>query len=314
MAAADWRASGLRYYALGHYLRRTFGARTWKVSVDAQFACPNTDGTVGAGGCVFCNIASFSPSRRGPIRSITQQLAEGTRRIRQRYGVDRFVAYFQPGTNTYAPLSRLQALYEEAASFPGVVGLAVGTRPDCVPNPVLELLANLARRTWIRVEYGLQTIHDRSLAWMNRGHDYQAFVDAVQRSRQFGLLVGAHVILGIPGESRDDMLATARELARLRIHAVKLHNLCAVKGTPLADAVARGEVRLLDREEYVGYVVDFLELLPPDCVVDRLGAEAPVEYLLGPAWCLRKAELRAAVDAEMQRRNTWQSRRFVLDA
>ncbi|MGO8744730.1 MAG: TIGR01212 family radical SAM protein [Thermoguttaceae bacterium] len=304
----DWRASGLRYYSLNWFFRQRFGRRVWKVSVDAGLGCPNTDGTVGSGGCVFCNIRSFSPSRRLGLTSITGQLDEGIRRLKQRYGVDRFVAYFQPATNTYAPLAKLRGWYEEALNHPEILGLAVGTRPDCVPDEVLDLLADLSRRTWVSVEYGLQTIHDRSLLWMNRGHDYQAFLDAAGRSAARGLEFGAHVILGLPGETREDMTATAKEVARLGVRSVKLHNLYAVRNTPLADAVLRGEVSLPGREEYIGYVANFLEVLPSDCVVERLCGDAPAEYLVAPAWCRDKTSIRAAVEAELARRGSWQGK------
>jgi len=282
----------------------------WKVSVDAGFDCPNRDGTLATGGCVFCDPASFSPARRMAARPVTAQLDEGIGRLRARRGIARFVAYFQPATNTYGPLRKLEALYREALAHADMVGLIIGTRPDCVGDDVLDLLAKLSRETWLSIEFGLQTIHDRTLDWMNRGHHYDAFLDAVERSRRRTLEIGAHVILGLPGESRQDMLQTARELARLRLGSVKLHNLHAVSDTPLAGMVSSGEVRLPDLEEYVGYVVDFLEELPPSCVVDRLSGDAPAQYLVGPSWCLDKSAVRAAIEAEMRRRNTWQGRKW----
>jgi radical SAM protein (TIGR01212 family) len=306
-----WRASGLRYHSLNFFLRSKFGSRVRKVSVDGQLGCPNTDGTLGTGGCVFCNIGSFSPSRRLQIASVSQQLQEGIRRLQARQRVNRFIAYFQPATNTYAPFQRLRQLWTEAIAVPGVVGLTIGTRPDCAPDDVLDLLAEFSGRTWTCVEYGLQTIHDRSLDWMNRGHHYEAFLDAVERTRLRGLDIGAHVILGLPGETRQDMLATAREIARLQLHAVKLHNLYAVKHTLLADQVTFGQTVLPERDEYVQWVVDFLELLPPECVIDRLSGDAPPEFLVGPKWCLDKAAVRAAIDAELQRRDSWQGRLFT---
>jgi len=283
----------------------------WKVSVDAGLGCPNVDGSVGAGGCIYCNVASYSPSRRGNVASITDQIDEGIRRIRRRHDVDQFVAYFQPATNTHGPLARLRALWEEALRHPLVVGLIVGTRPDSVPDDVLDLLADLSRRTWLSVEYGLQTIHDRSLDWLRRGHGYDAFLDAVERSRRRGLRIGAHVILGLPGETPDHMLATARELARLRIDSVKLHNLYVAKDTPLARLWAAGRVELPERDEYVGYVVDFLEQLAPESVIDRLSADAPREYLLAPEWCLAKSAVRAAIEREFERRDTQQGHAYV---
>lgn len=305
----DWRASGLRYFSRNFFNRKVFGGRVWKVSVDGGLGCPNRDYTLGTGGCIFCDPNSFSPSRHGGLESIGDQIDDGIRRLRSRRKVDRFVAYFQPATNTYAPAERLADLYQQALSHPNVVGLVIGTRPDCVADDVLDLLAELSRQTWLSIEYGLQSIHDRSLDWMNRGHHYDAFLDAVRRSRVRGLLVGAHVILGLPGESPQDMLATARELARLRIDSVKLHNLHAIRNTPLADMVTSGEVRLAGLEEYVGYVVDFLEEVPASCVVDRLSGDAPRQYLVGPNWCLQKSAVRAAIEAEFRRRDTWQGQK-----
>ncbi|HQU43952.1 MAG TPA: TIGR01212 family radical SAM protein [Pirellulales bacterium] len=288
----DWRAAGLRYFAYNYYLRRRFGGRVQKVSLDARFTCPNVDGTVATGGCVFCDNRSFSPSRRLPRASIQGQLEQGIRFVRRRYAnVARFLAYFQPATNTYAPVDQLRPLYLQALDHPDVVGLVIGTRPDCVPDEVLDLLSELAGGTYLSVEYGMQTMHDRSLVWMNRGHGHQAFVDAVERSRGRGFEIGAHVILGLPGETRDDMLATAGELARLRVDAVKIHNLYAVKNTPLAAWVESGEVRLMDRDAYVSTLVDFLERIPRDCLIERIGGDAPPDYLVGPAWCLDKPAL-----------------------
>ena len=190
-----WRSNGLRYFSYKFFLAHQFGCRVQRVSVDGGFTCPNVDGTVARGGCVFCNNQSFSPSRRlpvvaGPRRSITDQLAEGISRLQRRYGdCEHFIAYFQPATNTYAPLERLRALYEEALAHPRVIGLAVGTRPDCVPDPVLDLLTEIAERRFLSVEYGMQTIHAQSLDWMNRGHHHDAMVDAVTRSHGRGFEV-----------------------------------------------------------------------------------------------------------------------------
>ena len=303
-----WRTAGLRYFAYNFHLRRKFGGRVQKVSLDAGFTCPNVDGTVAVGGCVFCDNRSFSPSRRVPRVQIRDQLDEGIRRLKWRYKVDRFLAYFQPATNTYAPVERLRQLYWQPLEHPQVVGLAIGTRPDCVPDETLDLLAELAGQTYLSVEYGMQSIHNRSLDWMNRGHHHEAFVDAVERSRNRGFEICAHVILGLPGETRDDILATARELARLEVDSVKLHNLYAVKNTPLAEWVASGEVQLMSRDEYVASVVDVLEVLPPGCLVERVGGDAPPKYLVGPAWCLDKPALRAALDAEFERRDSWQGK------
>ncbi|MCA9245888.1 MAG: TIGR01212 family radical SAM protein [Planctomycetales bacterium] len=307
-AEADWRQAGLRYHAYNFFLQQKFGFRVQKVSIDAGFTCPNVDGTVAKGGCVFCDNRSFSPSRRLPRNGVLGQIDEGIRRIQFRYKVDHFTAYFQPATNTYAPVERLRPLFEQALSHPKVTGLAIGTRPDCVPEPVLALIEELAESAYVSVEYGMQTMHNASLEWMNRGHDHASFVDAVQRSRGRGFEVCAHVMLGLPGETHDMMLATARELARLQVDSVKLHNLYVVKNTPLADEYAAGQIELLDRDAYVRAVVEFLELLPPRMIVERISGEAPPDYFVAPAWCLDKPALREAVQAEMERRDTWQGK------
>lgn len=308
----DWQAAGLRYFSYNRYLRQRFGQRVQKVSIDAHFTCPNVDGTVATGGCTFCDNRSFSPSRRLPRHDIRQQIDAGIRQLRRRYqGVERFIAYFQPATNTYAPIDRLRAVYSAALEHSGVVGLAIGTRPDCVPPEVIDLLSWFAERTYLSVEYGLQTIHDRSLDWMNRGHHYDAFLDAMTRSRGRGFEICAHVMLGLPGESREMMLATAREVARLELDAVKIHNLYAVKGTPLAEQVARGEVRLMEQGEYIQVLVDFLELLPPTTLVERVSGDAPPDYFVGPAWCLDKPAVRLGLEAELARRDSWQGKRWT---
>lgn len=307
----DWKAAGLRYYSYNRFLRHRFGGRVQKVSVDAHFTCPNVDGTVATGGCTFCDNRSFSPSRRLPRQNIREQIDEGIRQLRRRYqGVEKFLGYFQPATNTYAPVPRLREVYQAALDHPAVVGLAIGTRPDCVPDDVLDLLSEIAGRTYLSVEYGMQTIHDASLDWMNRGHHYDAFLDAMARSRGRGFEICAHVMLGLPGETPEMMLATAREVARLELDAVKIHNLYAVKNTPLADQVAAGRVELMDRGVYLATVVDFLELLPPTTLVERISGDAPPDYFIGPAWCLDKAAVRLALDAELARRDTWQGKRW----
>jgi len=309
----SWHDAGLPYYSCGFFLRQKFGVRVQKVSIDAGFTCPNVDGTVATGGCTFCDNRSFSPSRRLPRAGIRGQIDQSIQRMQLRYRKCKaYLAYFQPATNTYAPVPRLRAVYEEALAHPQVVGLVIGTRPDCVPNEVLDLLSELAERTYVSVEYGMQTIHDRSLDWMNRGHHHDATLDAMDRSRGRGFEIGAHAILGLPGEAHADMMATARELVRLGIDAVKIHNLYCVKNTALADQVARGEVRLMERAEYVRTLVDFIELLPLTMIVDRISGDAPPDYFIGPSWCLDKPAVKIAVLQEFKTRGTRQGDRCNL--
>jgi radical SAM protein (TIGR01212 family) len=307
-AVPDWRAAGLRYFSYNFFLRSHFGERIQKVSVDAGFTCPNVDGTVTTGGCTFCDNRSFSPSRRAPRLSITEQINDGIRRLKRRYVCDRFLAYFQPATNTYAPVAKLRSVYEQALAHPQVVGLAIGTRPDCVPEDVLDLLSELASQNYLSVEYGMQSMHDRSLDAMNRGNHHDSMIDAMQRSHGRGFEICAHLILGIPGESHADMLASAREVTRLGVDAVKLHNLYAVKKTAFGDQVLAGEAELLGRDEYIAALVDVLEILSPNCLVERISGDAPPDYFIGPAWCLDKPAVRAALDAELLRRDSWQGK------
>jgi radical SAM protein (TIGR01212 family) len=309
-AKYDWRAAKLRYYQYSFHLRQRYGARVQRVSVDAGFTCPNVDGTVALGGCTFCDNRSFSPSRRLPKQDIREQIDEGIRHLKRRYECDHFIAYFQPATNTYAPVDKLRDLYEQALAHPQVVAMSIGTRPDCVPDDVLDLLEEVAARTDLTVEYGMQTMHDRSLDWMNRGHHHDAMLDAMERSRGRGFEICAHIMLGLPGETHEDMLATAREVARLQLDDVKIHNLYAVEHTPLAEQVRRGEVRLLERDEYLATLIDFLELLPPEMIVERVSGDAPESFFIGPSWCLDKPAVLLALQAEMERRDTWQGRRF----
>ena len=304
----DWRADGLRYHSLAWHWRQTFGQRVWKVTVDAGLGCPNRDGLLGYGGCVFCDPASFSPARRSGVPGIATQIELAAAGLKRRTGAERFVAYFQPGSNTYGPVDRLAAAYDEALRQPGVVGLAIGTRPDCLGDDVLGLLADLNRRTWLMLEIGVQSLCDASLRWIGRGHDARASVEAIARAKGTGLRVGAHVILGLPGETLADMLATAEGLAAAGINAVKLHNLYAVRNTKLGELVQHGNVTLPSQEEYISFVVAFLERLPGHIVIDRLSGDAPPEYLVGPTWCLHKAGIRQAIDDELRHLDTWQGR------
>ena len=306
----NWRGDGLHYYSYNYYLRQIYGHRVQKVSIDAGFTCPNVDGTVAVGGCTFCDNRSFSPSRRLPRQTILEQIDEGIRRLKMRYRCDHFTAYFQPATNTYGDIERLRSIYFEAISHPKVVALAIGTRADCVPDEVLELLEEVASKTYLSVEYGMQTMHDRSLDWMNRGHHHDAMIDAMNRSRGRGFEICAHIMLGLPGETTDDMLATAREVARLGLDSIKIHNLYAVKNTPLGEQVEKGEVSLMGRDEYISTLVSFLELIPETMIVERISGDAPGSYFIGPSWCLDKSAVLKALEDELKSRQTWQGRLY----
>jgi radical SAM protein (TIGR01212 family) len=294
------------YNYLGKHLRTRFGKRVRVATIDAGFTCPNVDGSVTTGGCVFCDNRSFSPNRRLPRTTIYEQIERSLPKLRGRYQAEGFIAYFQAGTNTHAPVEKLRRLYDEALSHPEILGLAIGTRPDSVSDPVLQLLEEYAQRVPVYLELGLQTVHDRSLQWMNRGHDVSCFFDAVERCQGRGLDISVHVILGLPGETYADMMETADVLAGVPLHGVKIHNLYVVAGTPLEKQYLAGQMRTLDREEYIGLVVDFLERTPADRVIHRVMGEAPPEFLVAPRWALDKDPLLIAIDNEFARRATYQ--------
>uniref|UniRef100_A0A7C2E965 TIGR01212 family radical SAM protein n=1 Tax=Ammonifex degensii TaxID=42838 RepID=A0A7C2E965_9THEO len=298
---------GKRYYTFSRFLRERFGSPVYKIPLDAGFGCPNRDGTVGTGGCAFCVNRAFSPFA-GQGLSIAEQI----RRFKGIKGCEgRYIAYFQAYTNTYAPLARLRRLYEEALSDPEMVGLAVATRPDCVPDPVLDLLQGYTDRWMVWVEYGLQSCHDRTLKRINRGHDFATFLDAVRRTRGRRIYTGAHVIIGLPGESATDILQTAQALNAAGVDGVKLHHLQVFQGAPLAADWAGGGIRTLTVDEYVTLACDFIETLSPRTVILRLVGEVTDDaLLLAPRWGVSKAEVIAAIDRELERRGTRQGSRL----
>ncbi len=298
-----------RYRDLNSALREYFGCRVQKITLDAGLTCPNRDGAVGVGGCIYCNELGSGTglSRR---YSITEQLKRGKERLRRRYRAEKFIAYFQSFSNTYGPLDELQRLYSEALAVEDVVGLAVGTRPDCVPDRVLDMLAELNQQTYVWIEYGLQSIHDRTLTLINRGHNVAAFMDAVERTRNRGLDICIHIILGLPGEGKPDMLSTARALAKLDIQGIKIHLLYVIQSTPLADLYQRGGYRCLSREEYVDIVCEFLALLPPQVVIHRLTGDPHPHELLAPKWALEKQTNLQAIRDTLESRDLWQGKYF----
>jgi hypothetical protein len=295
------------YQDLNSALRERFGCRVQKITVDAGLTCPNRDGTVGVGGCIYCNPRG-SGTGLSRYYSITEQLERGKERLGRRYRAKKFIAYLQSFSNTYAPVETLRRVYREALAVDGMVGLSIGTRPDCVPPEVLDLLAEVNRRTYLWVEYGLQSIHDRTLELINRGHDVASFLDAVERTRRRGIDVCTHVILGLPGEDKADMLATAQALAELDIQGIKIHLLYVVQGTPLAELYRSGEYQCLSREQYVDIVCDFLALLPPRIVIHRLTGDPHPHELLAPGWALEKQANLQAIRLTLERRNLWQGK------
>ena len=299
----------LPYNDLNSALRARFGCRVHRIAIDAGLTCPNRDGTVGVGGCIYCNERG-SGTGASACASITEQIHAAQPFLRRRFGAEKFIAYFQSFSNTYAPLDTLRTLYEEALAAEDIVGLAIGTRPDCAGDDVLDLLAETAKRTYFLVEYGLQSIHDRTLRLINRGHTVGDFRDAVGRTRSRGIDVSVHVILGLPGESSDDMLETARALAGMDIQGIKIHLLYVIRGTELHRMYESGSYRCLTRDEYVDIVCDFLALLPPEVVIHRLTGDPHPDELAAPQWALEKtANLQAIRDA-LKEHNLWQGKLY----
>lgn len=300
-----------RYNSLNRVLRETFQARVHKISLRLDFTCPNRDGRVAVGGCTYCNNSSHTPRGYRPGMSVREQMEQGAEAVSRRYKAEKFIAYFQSYTNTYGSIAKLERLYREAIDFPGVVGLSIATRPDCVPDEVLDLIADISRHTYVWLELGLESIHDKTLKWVNRGHGLREFIDAVERSKDRGLRLCAHLILGFPTESPEEMLQTPILLNRLRLDGVKLHNLHVIKNTVLERIYRAGGFTLLSCGAYISLVVDFLEILTPETVIHRLTGETYRELTVAPDWSTNKIGVLNAVQEELERRDTWQGKLYL---
>ena len=299
--------SAHRYYAYSDYLKRTFGGKCAKLALDAGFTCPNRDGSHGTGGCTFCSGRGSGDFTAGG--SIAAQIARQKTILSSKWHCERYLAYFQAFTNTYAPLPVLQTYYEEALAQPQIVGLSIATRADALPNDVIAYLRELSCRTHLTVELGLQTTFDDTARRVGRGHTYAEFLDAYARLE--GLRVCVHLLNGLPGENRDRMLENVRRVAALRPHAVKLHILNILRGTPLAKEYAQGKLSGLSREEAVALLCDELELLPPDTVIGRLSADSGAAALIAPLWCRDKRAFLNEIDRELGRRNSMQGAKWA---
>ncbi|MCX7816467.1 MAG: TIGR01212 family radical SAM protein [Syntrophales bacterium] len=299
-----------RYYDLKSYWKNKFGCNVYKLPIDAGFTCPNRDGKVGWGGCVYCDGRGSQLRQKGPLPSITDQIAKGKAYYSAHKQAGKFIAYFQTFTNTYGPLTHLKALYDEALNQENVIGISIGTRPDCVQPEVLYLLESYAKKYHVWVEYGLQSIHDRTLTLINRCHDAATFIDAIMRTAGRGIHICVHIIVGLPGETRDDILQTAKVIASLPIDGIKIHSLLALKGTKLGDWYENGEISLMSKREYIDTVCDILEILPPTMVIQRLTADGYKDIFLGPQWAVNKMDVLNSIDKELKRRNSWQGIKY----
>ena len=303
-------AQGSRYNAYGAFLKEKFGCRVYKVIVDGGFTCPNRDGTVAVGGCTYCNNDSFRPEAVSRLKPIREQVKNGIDYLRRRYRARKFVVYFQPFTNTYAPLETLVPMYEAALDHPEVVGLSIGTRPDCVDDTKLAWFEELSRSRFVTLEYGLESIYDRTLARINRGHDFDCWLNAIQRTRNRGIYLCTHLILGFPWESRAEMLAMAPVVSDSGIDFLKLHHLHIVRHTALGREYQNQPFRLLAYREYLDLLVEFLEVLNPAIRLERLFGLAPEDQLLGPHWGKTKAEIQYEIERTLAGRDTYQGRLY----
>ena len=301
-----------RYHNYNYYLQHTYGEKVRKVSLHGGFTCPNRDGSKGYGGCVYCNNDSFVPQYINAAMTIPRQMEASIPFMLDRYAVQKYIAYFQAYSNTYDELEKLKGMYAEAVNYPNVVGLDIGTRSDCIDEALLEYLARLNERVHVTLEYGIESIFDETLAWMNRGHDYESVIKAVELTRSYGIKVAGHIILGFPVESREMMLQTGLAANQLKLDFLKIHQLHVVAGTVLAKRYRDEPFPLFQADEYIELVADILERLHPDIVIQRLFGDAPKEILVAPHWGLNIPKLTHMMDVELKQRDTWQGKRLGL--
>jgi radical SAM protein (TIGR01212 family) len=304
-----------RYNSYPEYFRSIFGNRVQKVAIDAGFSCPNRDGTKGTGGCTFCDNDAFNPSYCDTSKSVTIQIAEGIEFHRTRYRrAKQFLAYFQAFSNTYAPLEKLKVLYEEALSCEGIIGLVIGTRPDCIDEEKLDYLAGLAERYYIKIEYGLESINNETLSQINRGHDFETSLRAIQLTEERKIPVGAHFILGLPGETADSFLANIDIISSLKLESIKFHQLQIIKGTRMEkDFLKNPETfNIFGMDEYLDLMVRIVEKLNPAFVIERIAAEVPPRFLAGTGWgMIRYDQVLRKFEELLENKNTWQGRLYT---
>jgi uncharacterized protein len=302
----------VRYLNYNQVLKAEFTERVQKISINAGFTCPNRDGSKGTGGCTYCNNQTFSPEYCKPTRTVSQQVEEGISFFHHKYQAQHYLAYFQSYTNTYDAIDKLKAIYDEALAYPKVIGLVVGTRPDCVNDELLDYFAELSRKCYVMIEYGIESTNDQTLEFINRGHDFACAEKAIVTTASRGIKTGAHIILGLPRESREVILGHAANLSRLPIDALKIHQLQLVRGTRMAKQFVENPewFNLFSASEYVDLVVDFLERFNPDIAIERFVSQSPQKLLIAPEWGLKNFEFTAKIEKRLVERDTWQGRLF----
>jgi hypothetical protein len=303
-----------RYNTYRPYIKEKLGYRVNKLSVDMGFTCPNRDGNLAIGGCVYCNNDSFVPPYARARFSMDEQVSNGMEYLKKRFKAEKFIIYFQSYTNTYDTVEKLEEMYRKALAYDDVIGLAVGTRSDCVDEEKLSMFEELAKDYYVSVEYGIESIYDKTLEFMNRGHDYQSVLDAIEMSKGRGFEIGAHIIVGMPTETKEEMLQMADEVSSLGIDVFKVHNLHIIRNTPLARMYKAQPFKLFGFEEYVTFIVDFLERISPDMIIERLFTDTPHQLLIAPDWGKSHLQILQAIEAELERRDTWQGRLYQKSA
>ena len=303
-----------RFNSYSRYFTKQFGGRVQKISIDAGFSCPNRDGRISTGGCTFCSNEAFNPSYCRPEKSIKQQIEEGIEFHQRRYRrANKYLAYFQPFSNTYKPIEELKNIYEQALEVSEIVGIVIGTRPDLVDNGILQLLNEIQETHYVMLEYGVESVYDETLRRINRGHDFATAEKAIQLTAHYGIPCGAHFIFGLPGESKETMLRAAEVISHLPLTTVKFHQLQIFKGTKMAEEYIQHpeHFHLFDLEEYIDFVVDFAERLNPDIVIERFAGEVPPRFLVSEPWMkLRYDEVLAKIEKRMEERDTWQGKKY----
>ncbi|KKB37532.1 TIGR01212 family radical SAM protein [Bacillus thermotolerans] len=300
-----------RYHTWNYHLRKHFGHKVFKVALDGGFDCPNRDGTVAFGGCTFCSAAGSGDFAGSRADSLEAQFQEIKNKMHRKWKDGKYIAYFQAYTNTHAPVDVLREKYETVLSQDGVVGLSIATRPDCLPDEVVDYLAELNERTYLWVELGLQTVHEKTANLINRAHDFPAYVEGVEKLRKHNIRICSHIINGLPMETPEMMMETAQAVAGLDVQGIKIHLLHLLKGTPMVKQYEKGMLEFLSLEEYVQLVCDQLEILPPEMVIHRITGDGPIDLMIGPMWSVDKWTVLNAIDAELHRRNSFQGARFL---
>lgn len=305
-----------RYNDFGDFLKNHFPFKVQKISINAGFTCPNRDGSKGLGGCTFCNNQTFSPDYCHTEKGVTQQLNEGIAFFSRKYPEMKYLAYFQAYTNTYGDFEALKKKYEEALAHPDVVGLIIGTRPDCMPDVLLDYLQELSQRTFVMVEYGVESTLDSTLERINRGHSYAESEETIKRTAARGILTGVHLILGLPGETTEEILDHARRISKLPLTTVKLHQLQLIRFTRMAKEFDEDpkDFRLFTVDEYIDLAIDFIELLNPDFTVERFVSQSPKSLLIAPDWGLKNFEFTAKLNKRIAERDTWQGKLFNAES